>query len=127
MTHTILIIDDEIDSLTLLKFILTRFGYSHVLVANNPQTGLQTFYRERPDLLLLDDYLPSMDGTVLCQSIKSDPNVAHIPVVIMTSRVGTDYIEECLKCGADDVLIRPYLHIDLAEYIGYFVLPDSYG
>lgn len=127
MTHTILAIDDERGSLTLIKLMLNRLGYSQVFTTHHPQTGLQLFYQKRPDLLLVDDMMPTMTGVEMCRIIKSDENVAHIPVVIMSARGDVDSMMQFMECGADDVLLKPFLHREFGDFISYFVLPDSYG
>lgn len=124
MTSKILVIDDERGSLALIKIMLNRLGYSRVVTTHDPQTGIRLFYSERPDLVLVDDMMPNLSGLDVCKIIKSDPNTDHIPVVIMSA--STRNIMEIMDCGAADVLVKPFLHVDLGDFVSYFVLPDAY-
>lgn len=79
----ILCIDDDSLFRTLIKDILEGAGYT-VLLASDGETGLNVARQEQPDLVLLDLVLPGPNGFNTCTLFKSDPCLAHIPVLILT-------------------------------------------
>ena len=102
MEKTILIIDDELDLLSLLKIRLEGVDYK-VLSAPNAEEALGLLEKNKPDLILLDLLLPKMQGEEVCQRLKSDRKLKHIPVIIMTAHTAR-ICETVRKICADDVL-----------------------
>ncbi|MBL8163436.1 MAG: response regulator, partial [Anaerolineae bacterium] len=70
--QTVLVVDDEITFLDILKIVLRRAGFQ-VLTAMDGQEGLDLIYEHRPHLVVLDDMLPSVSGGDICLTIKQDP------------------------------------------------------
>lgn len=83
---TILLVDDEVDSLWLLQIILEGRGY-HVLLAQGGEAALDKAARCLPDLIVTDWNMPGMDGIALCERLKFYPALAQIPVVMASGRV----------------------------------------
>ena len=79
----ILCIDDDSLFRTLIRDILEGAGYT-VLLASDGETGLNLAKQEQPDLVLLDLVLPGSNGFDTCAQFKSDPCLAHIPILILT-------------------------------------------
>jgi two-component system, OmpR family, alkaline phosphatase synthesis response regulator PhoP len=103
----ILVIDDEVNILRIVRDYLEQAGY-HVLTASNAETGLHTLHRETPDLLVLDLGLPDRDGWDLTRLIRSDSQLANLPIIMLTARVEeTDRIIG-LELGADDYITKPF-------------------
>ncbi|MGF6242771.1 CheY-like chemotaxis protein [Paraburkholderia sp. GAS38] len=82
---TILLVDDEIDSLWLFKLVLEERGH-HVIVAEDGKTALAKASRCLPDLIVTDWNMPGTDGVELCQRLKCYPALAQIPVVMSSGR-----------------------------------------
>jgi CheY-like chemotaxis protein len=78
---TILLVDDEVDSLWLFQLVLEGHGY-HVILAENGVAALAQASRWLPDLIVTDWNMPGMDGIELCQRLKFYPALAQIPVVL---------------------------------------------
>ena len=79
-----------------------------VLVAYDGDTALFMMRQERPDLLLLDLMLPGKDGLEITRILRADPNLAAIPIIMLTARIeDTDKIVG-LEMGADDYVTKPY-------------------
>ncbi|HTS31478.1 MAG TPA: response regulator transcription factor [Bryobacteraceae bacterium] len=103
----ILLIEDDGDLFSLLKYNLEKEGFS--------LTGLQTgrgaldlCRQVRPDLILLDIMLPDSDGLDLCKGIRKDPDLASTPVIFLTARASeTDRIVG-LEIGANDYVVKPF-------------------
>ncbi|QLF94921.1 response regulator transcription factor [Pseudomonas sp. ABC1] len=103
MTH-LLLVDDDLEVLDLLKKFLERHGY-HVAVATDGHGVWQAMQKQLPDLVILDVMLPGESGLVLCQRLRSEHSIA----VIMLTAMGelSDRIVG-LELGADDYLTKPF-------------------
>jgi DNA-binding response OmpR family regulator len=84
-TKTIVCIEDEPDMIHLIKLILKRKGYN-VIGAHGGKEGLETIYKEKPGLVLLDLMMPEMDGWEVYQQMKADPSTSEIPVIVVTAK-----------------------------------------
>ena len=104
MKTTVLIIEDEAYISDLLKRYLTKEGYN-VEIANDGREGLLKYRGLRPDLVLLDLMLPSMDGWSICKAIRAD---GQTPVIMLTAKSETDDKVAGLKLGADDYITKPF-------------------
>jgi CheY-like chemotaxis protein len=80
----ILVVDDEADIRRVAVAALRDLGYG-VVVATNGAAGIEAARRHRPDLVLSDALMPNMDGREMCRRLKTDPETASIPVIVMTS------------------------------------------
>ncbi|MDY6965420.1 MAG: response regulator [Halobacteriota archaeon] len=103
----ILIVDDEIDTLTPLKKALEVEGYA-VVDAMDGLSALEKARSERPDLILLDLMLPEMDGYEVCQKLRGDPLTDHIPIVMLTCVGEVDSKVKGIEMGADDYITKPF-------------------
>ncbi|HEX6387129.1 MAG TPA: response regulator transcription factor [Anaerolineae bacterium] len=107
LKQRILVVDDDKEVVRLMRAYLEQAGYD-VLVAYDGETAVHALRREKPDLLLLDLMLPDRDGWDITRLARSDPNLAHIPIIMLTARVDdTDKIVG-LEMGADDYVTKPY-------------------
>ena len=105
MTKKILVVDDDAAMLRLVSQVLTRKGYE-VLESSNGQGALQLLYHQKPDLVLLDLVMPTMDGWQTCSRIRDVS--ATIPIIMLTGRRKTEAdVVRGLDYGADDYLIKP--------------------
>ena len=107
MKKTIAVLDDEPDILELVSIHLDRAGF-HVVQFDRALPLLESLEENRPDLLILDLMLPDMHGTEVCRRIRSDPDKAALPVIMLTAMVEeTDRITG-LELGADDYVVKPF-------------------
>jgi two-component system alkaline phosphatase synthesis response regulator PhoP len=105
--HRVLIVDDDKEVVRLMRAYLEQSGYE-VLVAYEGESAMHMLRREHPDLLLLDLMLPGRDGWEITRLARSDPALAHVPIIMLTARVNdTDKIVG-LEMGADDYVTKPY-------------------
>ncbi len=103
----ILIIDDDKQIVRLLRQYLEKAGYV-VFVGYDGQTAVFNLRREKPDLLILDLGLPDQDGWELTRKIRTDPQFATLPIIMLTARIEeTDRIIG-LEIGADDYITKPF-------------------
>ncbi len=107
MGKKILIIEDEKDIRDLLEHYLEREGYE-VFTAREGDTALPHLKKERFDLVLLDLMLPGIDGLEVCRILRSDPQTAGLPIIMVTAKGEvTDRIVG-LEMGADDYISKPF-------------------
>lgn len=106
MANTILVIDDELDILTLAIARLETSGYN-VLKAETAEEGLAILKKKRPDLILLDILLPGMQGDELCRILKKDSGLKSIPVILFTASI-VRVQAKIKEIGADDYIIKPF-------------------
>lgn len=112
----ILLIEDDSDLFSLLKYNLEKEGFG----VTGTQTGrgaLELIRREKPDLIVLDIMLPDSDGLDICKGIRATPEIAHIPVIFLTARATeTDRILG-LELGANDYVVKPFYVRELVARI----------
>jgi two-component system phosphate regulon response regulator PhoB len=107
MAETVLVVEDEQDVVDLLRYNLTRAGYT-VSIADNGLKGLEKARTERPDVIILDLMLPGMPGEKICKSLKDDASTASIPIIMLTAKAGADERIQGLELGADDYVPKPF-------------------
>jgi len=104
MTHRILVVDDEVQIVRVLRGYLEKAGFA-VLTANDGREGLRLARQERPDLVILDLMLPGMDGLDVCRALRKD---AELPIIMLTARVEETDRLIGLELGADDYVTKPF-------------------
>lgn len=102
---TILIIDDQPFFVTMQQNMLKRQGY-RVLAATSGADGLAQAKQHKPDLILLDIAMPEMDGFAVCEKLKQDAELRHIPVVILTATQDVKLNEKAFKAGAEVTVLK---------------------
>jgi CheY-like chemotaxis protein len=101
---TILIAEDHADSREALGALLEAFGF-HVLLAGNGLEAVEYARRDRPDLILMDVMMPSLDGFEATRRIRSFPETRDIPIITLTA---LDHAREtAMDAGANDFLAKP--------------------
>jgi CheY-like chemotaxis protein len=110
----ILIIDDDDDIRTIARLSLTRLGGMAVIEAKDGPDGLARALSERPDLILLDVMMPSMDGVETLAALRRDPASAAIPVVFLTAKAMRAEVDGLRRLGAAGVLSKPFDPMTLA-------------
>jgi DNA-binding response OmpR family regulator len=112
----IVLIEDDADLYSLIQYNLEKEAFAMA----GSQTGkgaLELCRREKPDLVILDIMLPDSDGLEICRSIRSHPELSHIPVIFLTARAAeTDRIVG-LEMGANDYIVKPFFVRELIARI----------
>ena len=101
----ILIVDDDP---AIIGLVTDTISEHSVMSANNGADGLKLAREKKPDLILLDVSMPKLSGTVVCSRIKSDPELSHIPVIMLTAWGKISDIEEGFSLKADDYIVKPF-------------------
>ncbi len=103
----ILIVDDIPANLTLLGAILKKEGYK-IRPVPNGRLALQAAEKEHPDLILLDVMMPDMNGYEVCNHLRQDPELKHIPVIFISALSDTNDIVNALAAGGVDYITKPF-------------------
>jgi pilus assembly protein CpaE len=106
MAQTILIIDDDVDTLKLVGIMLERKGF-RILASTAGEKGLNLAEKEVPDLILLDVMMPDINGYDIARAIRSNPVTETIPIIMFTARSQVDDKVEGLEAGADAYITKP--------------------
>jgi signal transduction histidine kinase/DNA-binding response OmpR family regulator len=110
----ILIADDRPDNVQLLATRLGSEGYTFITASDGEET-LAQLHSEQPDLLLLDINMPKKDGFEVLTEMRADPQIAHIPVIVVTAaRIEPRDVRQGLSLGADDYVTKPFDWRELA-------------
>ncbi len=113
----ILIVDDQIEVRELVQVTL-EIGDYQILAAENGPQALEIAHAEHPDVILLDIMMPgSIDGMEVCRRLKSDPDTAHITIVMLSAKGQESDIEAGWSVGADAYFTKPFSPIALIEKI----------
>ncbi len=102
----VLVVDDEIDTLNLLRTILEISGYEPFTTLNSVDAIILAEV-ERPDCVLLDIMMPQLDGFTLCKMMRQHPETANLPIVFVTAYSSLDLEDRRKEAGADMVLPKP--------------------
>lgn len=114
MTKILTIEDSAFERKALIN-MLKRGGFTEVIEAETGEEGIESYKKEKPDIVLLDLRLPGMDGIECFKKLKqADPRVKVIVVTIVTRQ---DSVDECMKLGAKAYIMKPITQTKLLEPI----------
>ncbi|MEE9514024.1 MAG: response regulator, partial [Anaerolineales bacterium] len=116
MTNKVLIIDDDVDTLKLVGLMLERQGYE-ISVASNGTLGLAKAAEDKPELILLDVMMPDLDGYEVTKRLRSNPALAHIPIIMFTAKTMVDDKVAGFEAGVDDYLTKPTHPAELTAHV----------
>lgn len=105
--YKILIVDDVMSNVLLLKVLLTNEKFA-IATASNGRQALEQVEKENPDLVLLDVMMPDMSGFEVAQHLKSNPQTAEIPIIFLTVLNSTADIVKGFQVGANDFISKPF-------------------
>jgi len=114
--RTVLVIEDEANIRNFTSRVLYLEGY-RVLQAENGDEGFRLVRESQVDLIVLDLKLPGVDGRLVLEQLKNDPELSSIPIVVFTASAAASQREKALKMGATDYLIKPVSAITLRETV----------
>ena len=100
----VLVVDDDINIVKLIKLYLEKEDYE-VVTANNGREALEVYNREDPSIIVLDIMMPELDGNAVCREIRKTSNV---PIIMLTAKGETFDKVLSLELGADDYIVKPF-------------------
>ena len=107
MAKRILLVDDEVQLVEMVKLRLESNGYN-VITAYDGIEALEKAKKEKPDLIILDLMLPKMDGYKVCGLLKKDARYVNIPIIMFTARAQDEDVKLGLELGAEAYIIKPF-------------------
>lgn len=113
----ILIVDDDEEIVELMVDVLSRDGRFDIKTASSGyDAGIMT-EQFRPDLVILDYMLPDINGNIVCQAIRRNPQLQNIRIIIVSGVVNAGEIEDLLDAGAEEFIRKPFDIVELVEKI----------
>ncbi|MCD4687613.1 MAG: response regulator [Anaerolineae bacterium] len=106
MATRILVVDDELDTLSLLRTILEISGYEPITTLNSVD-AIDLAEAEKPDVVLLDIMMPRLDGFTLCKMMRENQATRHLPIIFVTAYEALDIEDRRVESGADRVIRKP--------------------
>ncbi len=116
MAETILIVDDDLDTLRLVGLTLDKQGYK-IVAASGGRQALSLARSRKPDLILLDLMMPDMDGIEVARRLRADPETQGIPIIMFTAKAQTEDKLEGYEAGADDYITKPAQPRELLAHV----------
>jgi len=112
----VLVVEDDPDIAELIRHYLEKTGYTVDTLASGAAV-LSRVRVQRPDLIVLDLMLPGLDGLMVCQALRADPQTAAIPIIMVTARADEADRIAGLELGADDYVTKPFSAKELAARV----------
>jgi len=111
----VLVVDDDAEIVELIVDVLARDGrFDTETASSGYEAGIAT-ERFRPELILLDYMLPDVNGNIVCQAIRANPEFENIKIIVVSGVVKRDEIAQLIKSGAEDFIRKPF---DVTELTG---------
>jgi two-component system cell cycle response regulator DivK len=107
MTRRILVVEDQEDNRRILRDLLTNAGFA-LVEATTGEEGVLAAAQHRPDLILMDVQMPVLDGYEATRRIKTQPELKHIPIIVVTSYALSGEDVKAREAGADAYVSKPF-------------------
>ena len=116
-SRKVLLIDDERDVQRLVKMSLEFTAGHEVILAEDGEAGIEMAENEHPDTILLDIVMPKLDGFGVLDILKGNDKTKDIPVIFLTAKARRCEVEQGLRMGAADYIVKPFDAMKLSEEI----------
>jgi DNA-binding response OmpR family regulator len=117
MTKKVLIVDDEVNIVTALEFLLQRSGYE-VMAAQNGDEALKRVESFAPDVVLLDVMMPRISGYEVCRRMRERADWKHIKIIMLSAKGREAEVSKGVSLGADLYVTKPFSNNELVGKIG---------
>ena len=111
-----LVVDDDPDIRDVVVYMLERVGFD-VHLESEGQAGLKAAIDLRPDVVLLDWMMPRMSGVEVCRSIREEPDLSWIAIILLTAKAQESDVQLGFDAGADDYIVKPFKPRDLINRV----------
>lgn len=122
--YKILIVDDDVDIIDTVSFMLEKHGFD-VITAFSGNDALAKAKYEAPDIIILDLMMPQMDGFEVGQKLRNSDVTKKIPLIIFTARHDNEAHYKTYKFAADEYMVKPFKLPILLEKINKLILSDT--
>jgi len=116
----ILVVEDNMDTYELVRFILEKNGYDTFL-AMNGRDGVNAATKQLPDLIIMDIAMPEMDGLTATRLIKNDERTESIPLIALTAHALPGDRQRAIDSGCDEYITKPMDLLDLVNSVNHFL------
>jgi len=116
MQAKILLVEDEPENQLVIGLILTTEGYN-VITADRGDAALKLAVGEKPDLILLDVMMPEINGYEVLERLRSNPETAGIPVVLLTALAQEKDVEKAVEAGVNGFVAKPFEPAELISCV----------
>jgi twitching motility two-component system response regulator PilH len=116
----ILIAEDSLTAIAILKKALAPLGHT-IVVATDGEEAERRLFEDHPDLLILDIIIPKINGFQLCRSIRANPKLKELPIIIVTSMDKDSDRYWGMKQGANEYLVKPIDPQDLLKRVRFYL------
>jgi len=113
----ILIVDDFSTMRRIIKNLLRDLGFTNTSDADDGNTALPMLQSGKYDFLVTDWNMPGMTGIELLKAVRADPNLAHLPVLMVTAEQKREQIVEAAQAGVNGYIVKPFTAVTLKEKI----------
>ncbi len=111
-----LVVDDDPDIRDVVVYMLERVGFD-VHLESEGEAGLKVAIDLRPDVVLLDWMMPRMSGVEVCRSIREEPDLSRIAIILLTAKAQESDVQLGFDAGADDYIVKPFKPRDLINRV----------
>ena len=116
----ILIIDDDLRMDRMLTFLFESQGFA-VKFSETGKNAIEILKEFKPDVVLLDLLMPEMDGFEVCERIKKEPDLCHIPVIVLSALPQLAHKERAYSLGACEYIEKPFVSIKLVNRVNEII------
>jgi CheY-like chemotaxis protein len=116
----ILIVEDNMDSFKLVRFVLEKNGYE-ILLAMNGRDGVNAADKQLPDLIIMDLAMPEMDGWTATRLIKGNVRTSSIPLIALTAHALPGDRQRAMDAGCDEYIAKPMDLLDLVDTVDRWI------
>ena len=120
---TVLYAEDDSEHRIMMRLIMKNTDIT-LIEAHNGQEALQKIQYQRPDLILLDLFMPRVDGYGVMEALKANPQTSDIPIIVLSAWPTKDILRRTKQAGANDFIAKPYDPFKLVEIVKE-QLPDT--
>ena len=104
----ILVVDDMSTMRRIIKNLLNQLGYKNIDEAEDGLAGLQKLRNSKYDFVITDWNMPNMTGLELVQEIRKDPNLKHLPILMVTAEAKKENVILAVKAGVNNYIVKPF-------------------
>ena len=124
MARSVLVVDDEPNIVLSLEYPLQQAGYE-VRVARSGEEAVTAVAAQVPDLIVLDVMMPTLDGYHVCETIRADPKLRSVRILMLTAKSRDVEQEKARALGADDYITKPFSTRELVERVKTILGPGG--
>ncbi len=122
---TILFIDSDREAVEIARMVLE--SAFDILVAESGESGLTIALLHKPSIILLDSYLPGLDGYRVCRILRTQEETRDTPIAFFSAGTQNDEIQKCFASGADDFIVKPFSGRELVDKIWRILMKKKEG